>query len=135
MSYIYPLIQDDDDHFTEEKGRVIHTESEKKKALFKKLSSTAISAAYIKDFDKASEALDEMLLEVTTKSKTFIEKEGIPSSFLRALKTLDEETKKISGEEKKKLKNTKGLNIIKQKLKKNLADYQDQIDTLKEEES
>jgi len=62
MWYIFQLVQDDDDHFTEEKGRVIHTESEKKKTLFKKLSSAAISAAYIKDFDKASEALDEMLL-------------------------------------------------------------------------
>lgn len=75
-----------------------------------------------------------MLKEVAGKSKAFIEKEGPPSTFLRALKILNEEVNKITPEEKKKLKNTKGLNSIKQKLKKILPIYQEKIDELKEEE-
>ena len=110
-------------------------ESEKKKALFKKIAASITTKINNHDFDKAWDFLQEMLKEVE-KSAKYIEKEGYPSSFLRTLKFVNEEVMKIDPETKKKMKNPKSFNIMKQKLKnKIMPEYKKVLEDFVDEES
>ena len=84
--------------------------------MFKKLAASIVVKINNQDFDKAWDFLQEMLKEVE-KSAKYIEKEGYPSSVLRTIKFCNEEVMKVDPETKKKMKNPKSFNIMKQKLK------------------
>lgn len=106
----------EDDYVDNDKDRVILTEKQKKTAVFKKFSDTIITAINNLDFDRAWDNLEKMLREVE-KSAKYIEREGYPPAVLRAISFANEEIMKVDPETKKKMKNPKSFNIMKQKLK------------------
>ena len=74
--------------------------------------------------------LQDMLKEVEKASK-FIEKEGFPKRFLKTLSQVNEDVNGVSAEEKKKMKNPKSFNTMKQKLKnKIIPDYKKHLEEL-----
>ena len=105
----------DEDNYHEER-RVVLNEKEKKNKIFKELSGNAIKAVNIRDFDTVWDNIQKLRKEIA-KAEKWIEKEGYPPIFLKALKTINDDVTSITAEEKKKLKNAKSFNILKQKLK------------------
>lgn len=59
--------------------------------------------------------LIQKLRKEIAKAEKIIEKDGIPPIFLKVLKLANEEVQSVT--EKKKLKNGKSFNILKQKLR------------------
>lgn len=116
----------------------MQTEKEKKNALFKKLSSATLSALNIGDFDKTWDNLQEFLKEIEKAAK-FIEKQGLPNSFLRTLVAVNGAINETDPSKKQKIKNSKtakSFTIMKQKLKnKILPEYKDKLTNFKDEES
>lgn len=103
--------------------------------LFRNLASKITKSLNIGDFDKTWDTLQEMLKEID-KSAKFIEREGYPSSVLRVIKLVHEEVMKVDPETKKKMKNPKSFNIMKQKLKtKIMEQFKKPLEDFKDEPS
>ena len=91
--------------------------------IFNKIGSNLTKVVNNQDWDKACDNLQELLKEVE-KAKKYIDTNGYPSSVLRSIKLLNDEINGVSAEDKKKMKNTKGFNILKQKLRKAYPDFE-----------
>ena len=125
-------MQDEDSNYHEEK-RLVLNEKEKKNKIFKDLSNNAIKAVNIRDFDTVWDILQKLKKEIA-KAEKWIEKEGYPPIFLRALKTINDDVMSITAEEIKKLKSTKSFKTLRQKLKSEIIpEYAEELENFKDD--
>lgn len=108
------------------------TKKEKRHAAFKEKVHKIMEKIKINDFVAILTEFDE-LNKLIDKAKRMIDKEGLPTYYLKICIALENIVTNMPTEEKKKLneRNSKSLNLLKQKVKKLIKLYTKQIDEYK----
>ncbi|XP_043940995.1 eukaryotic translation initiation factor 3 subunit C [Protopterus annectens] len=127
-----PLLLSDDD---EETKRVVRSAKDKRFDELTNIIKTIRNAMKIRDISKCLEEF-EQLWKAFQKSKTIVDKEGIPKFYIRILADLEEYLNEIwddkEGKKKMNKNNAKALSTLRQKIRKYNRDYENEITAYKE---
>uniref|UniRef100_A0A8C9SMX7 Eukaryotic translation initiation factor 3 subunit C n=1 Tax=Scleropages formosus TaxID=113540 RepID=A0A8C9SMX7_SCLFO len=127
------LLSDDE----EDTKRVVRSAKDKR---FEELTNhikTIRNAMKIRDMSKCLEEF-ELLCRAFLKSKTIVDKEGMPKFYIRLLADLEDYLNQLwedkEGKKKMNKNNAKALSTLRQKIRKYNRDYENEITTYKEGE-
>uniref|UniRef100_A0A8C9SBT6 Eukaryotic translation initiation factor 3 subunit C n=1 Tax=Scleropages formosus TaxID=113540 RepID=A0A8C9SBT6_SCLFO len=127
------LLSDDE----EDTKRVVRSAKDKR---FEELTNhikTIRNAMKIRDMSKCLEEF-ELLCRAFLKSKTIVDKEGMPKFYIRLLADLEDYLNQLwedkEGKKKMNKNNAKALSTLRQKIRKYNRDYENEITTYKEDE-
>uniref|UniRef100_A0A8C9U1R3 Eukaryotic translation initiation factor 3 subunit C n=1 Tax=Scleropages formosus TaxID=113540 RepID=A0A8C9U1R3_SCLFO len=125
------LLSDDE----EDTKRVVRSAKDKR---FEELTNhikTIRNAMKIRDMSKCLEEF-ELLCRAFLKSKTIVDKEGMPKFYIRLLADLEDYLNQLwedkEGKKKMNKNNAKALSTLRQKIRKYNRDYENEITTYKE---
>lgn len=132
-----PLVKrpnyDFDSSSEDEDTRVVKSEKQKKIEMLEEIEKKIQAKIKINDFSSISDIFDE-LNRTYEKSKRVIDKDSPPDCYLRVCLILENLTNSYTKADTKKLNSSssKGLSILKQKLKKNNKQYAEDIKEFEE---
>uniref|UniRef100_A0AAQ4RIT6 Eukaryotic translation initiation factor 3 subunit C n=1 Tax=Gasterosteus aculeatus aculeatus TaxID=481459 RepID=A0AAQ4RIT6_GASAC len=126
------LLSDDE----EDTKRVVRSAKDKRFEELTNLIKTIRNAMKIRDMAKCLEEF-EQLCRAFLKSKTIVDKEGVPSFYIRLLADLEDYLNQVwedkEGKKKMNKHNAKALSTLRQKIRKYNRDYETEITSYKEE--
>uniref|UniRef100_G3NXT2 Eukaryotic translation initiation factor 3 subunit C n=1 Tax=Gasterosteus aculeatus aculeatus TaxID=481459 RepID=G3NXT2_GASAC len=127
------LLSDDE----EDTKRVVRSAKDKRFEELTNLIKTIRNAMKIRDMAKCLEEF-EQLCRAFLKSKTIVDKEGVPSFYIRLLADLEDYLNQVwedkEGKKKMNKHNAKALSTLRQKIRKYNRDYETEITSYKEGE-
>uniref|UniRef100_A0A4W5N9A4 Eukaryotic translation initiation factor 3 subunit C n=1 Tax=Hucho hucho TaxID=62062 RepID=A0A4W5N9A4_9TELE len=127
------LLSDDE----EDTKRVVRSAKDKRFEELTNLIKTIRNAMKIRDMSKCLEEF-EQLCRAFLKSKTIVDKEGVPPFYIRLLADLEDYLNQLwedkEGKKKMNKNNAKALSTLRQKIRKYNRDYETEIASYKEEE-
>ncbi|KAJ0060628.1 hypothetical protein NL108_016606, partial [Boleophthalmus pectinirostris] len=125
------LLSDDE----EDTKRVVRSAKDKRFEELTNLIKTIRNAMKIRDMSKCLEEF-EQLCRAFTKSKNIVDKEGVPSFYIRLLADLEDYLNQLwedkEGKKKMNKNNAKALSTLRQKIRKYNRDYETEIAAYKE---
>ncbi|XP_077959747.1 eukaryotic translation initiation factor 3 subunit C isoform X14 [Gasterosteus aculeatus] len=125
------LLSDDE----EDTKRVVRSAKDKRFEELTNLIKTIRNAMKIRDMAKCLEEF-EQLCRAFLKSKTIVDKEGVPSFYIRLLADLEDYLNQVwedkEGKKKMNKHNAKALSTLRQKIRKYNRDYETEITSYKE---
>uniref|UniRef100_A0A3B3ZP48 Eukaryotic translation initiation factor 3 subunit C n=1 Tax=Periophthalmus magnuspinnatus TaxID=409849 RepID=A0A3B3ZP48_9GOBI len=125
------LLSDDE----EDTKRVVRSAKDKRFEELTNLIKTIRNAMKIRDMSKCLEEF-EQLCRAFTKSKNIVDKEGVPSFYIRLLADLEDYLNQLwedkEGKKKMNKNNAKALSTLRQKIRKYNRDYETEIVSYKE---
>ncbi|XP_069044497.1 eukaryotic translation initiation factor 3 subunit C isoform X2 [Lepisosteus oculatus] len=125
------LLSDDE----EDTKRVVRSAKDKRFEELTNLIKTIRNAMKIRDMAKCLEEF-EQLCRAFLKSKTIVDKEGVPRFYIRLLADLEDYLNELwedkEGKKKMNKNNAKALSTLRQKIRKYNRDYEAQITSYKE---
>uniref|UniRef100_A0A8C5E7R8 Eukaryotic translation initiation factor 3 subunit C n=1 Tax=Gouania willdenowi TaxID=441366 RepID=A0A8C5E7R8_GOUWI len=128
------LLSDDE----EDTKRVVRSAKDKRFEELTNLIKTIRNAMKIRDMAKCLEEF-EQLCRAFLKSKNIVDKEGVPSFYIRLLADLEDYLNLLwedkEGKKKMNKNNAKALSTLRQKIRKYNRDYETEITAYKEESS
>uniref|UniRef100_A0A3Q3QHF1 Eukaryotic translation initiation factor 3 subunit C n=1 Tax=Monopterus albus TaxID=43700 RepID=A0A3Q3QHF1_MONAL len=128
------LLSDDE----EDTKRIVRSAKDKRFEELTNLIKTIRNAMKIRDMAKCLEEF-EQLCRAFLKSKNIVDKEGVPSFYIRLLADLEDYLNQLwddkEGKKKMNKNNAKALSTLRQKIRKYNRDYEAEIATYKEDES
>ncbi|XP_062416261.1 eukaryotic translation initiation factor 3 subunit C isoform X1 [Pungitius pungitius] len=131
-TYKQSLLLSDDEEDTK---RVVRSAKDKRFEELTNLIKTIRNAMKIRDMAKCLEEF-EQLCRAFLKSKTIVDKEGVPSFYIRLLADLEDYLNQVwedkEGKKKMNKHNAKALSTLRQKIRKYNRDYETEITSYKE---
>uniref|UniRef100_A0A7N6AZI3 Eukaryotic translation initiation factor 3 subunit C n=1 Tax=Anabas testudineus TaxID=64144 RepID=A0A7N6AZI3_ANATE len=128
------LLSDDE----EDTKRVVRSAKDKRFEELTNFIKTIRNAMKIRDMAKCLEEF-EQLCRAFLKSKNIVDKEGVPSFYIRLLADLEDYLNQLwedkEGKKKMNKNNAKALSTLRQKIRKYNRDYESEIAAYKEDES
>uniref|UniRef100_A0A4W5NF38 Eukaryotic translation initiation factor 3 subunit C n=1 Tax=Hucho hucho TaxID=62062 RepID=A0A4W5NF38_9TELE len=125
------LLRDDE----EDTKRVVRSAKDKRFEELTNLIKTIRNAMKIRDMSKCLEEF-EQLCRAFLKSKTIVDKEGMPPFYIRLLSDLEDYLNQLwedkEGKKKMNKNNAKALSTLRQKIRKYNRDYETEITSYKE---
>ncbi|XP_041740627.2 eukaryotic translation initiation factor 3 subunit C-like [Coregonus clupeaformis] len=125
------LLRDDE----EDTKRVVRSAKDKRFEELTNLIKTIRNAMKIRDMSKCLEEF-EQLCRAFLKSKTIVDKEGVPPFYIRLLSDLEDYLNQLwedkEGKKKMNKNNAKALSTLRQKIRKYNRDYETEIASYKE---
>uniref|UniRef100_A0A8C7VI68 Eukaryotic translation initiation factor 3 subunit C n=1 Tax=Oncorhynchus mykiss TaxID=8022 RepID=A0A8C7VI68_ONCMY len=125
------LLSDDE----EDTKRVVRSAKDKRFEELTNLIKTIRNAMKIRDMSKCLEEF-EQLCRAFLKSKTIVDKEGVPPFYIRLLADLEDYLNQLwedkEGKKKMNKNNAKALSTLRQKIRKYNRDYETEITSYKE---
>nr|ACM09283.1 Eukaryotic translation initiation factor 3 subunit C [Salmo salar] len=125
------LLRDDE----EDTKRVVRSAKDKRFEELTNLIKTIRNAMKIRDMSKCLEEF-EQLCRAFLKSKTIVDKEGMPPFYIRLLSDLEDYLNQLwedkEGKKKMNKNNAKALSTLRQKIRKYNRDYETEIASYKE---
>ncbi|XP_006009999.1 eukaryotic translation initiation factor 3 subunit C [Latimeria chalumnae] len=127
-----PLLLSDDEEDTK---RVVRSAKDKRFEELMNLIKTIRNAMKIRDMTKCLEEF-ELLGKAFMKSKSIVDKEGVPKFYIRILVDLEDYLNELwedkEGKKKMNKNNAKALSTLRQKIRKYNRDYEREITTYRE---
>uniref|UniRef100_A0AAV2LGP3 Eukaryotic translation initiation factor 3 subunit C n=1 Tax=Knipowitschia caucasica TaxID=637954 RepID=A0AAV2LGP3_KNICA len=125
------MLSDDE----EDTKRIVRSAKDKRFEELTNLIKTIRNAMKIRDMSKCLEEF-EQLCRAFTKSKNIVDKEGVPSFYIRLLADLEDYLNQLwedkEGKKKMNKNNAKALSTLRQKIRKYNRDYETEIASYKE---
>ncbi|XP_068439303.1 eukaryotic translation initiation factor 3 subunit C [Clinocottus analis] len=131
-TYKQSLLHSDDEEDTK---RVVRSAKDKRFEELTNLIKTIRNAMKIRDMSKCLEEF-EQLCRAFLKSKTIVDKEGVPPFYIRLLADLEDYLNQLwedkEGKKKMNKNNAKALSTLRQKIRKYNRDYETEVAAYKE---